>query len=162
MTELPRTLKTATVFAVVFTLVFLAVLAWERQQEQPRFTVQGQKVVLQRGTDGHYHWPGRIGEQAVDFLVDTGASGSAVPLAMAQQLGLPEVGAITSQTAGGAVQGRVVLADVALQGGVKAERLRMVALPGLTTPLLGMDVLGRLRWQQDDGVLKFDLSGSSR
>ncbi len=162
MNDLPRVAKTATVFALVFIIVFLAVQAWERQQERARFSVQGQKVVLHRGADGHYHWPGRIGGQAVDFLVDTGASGSAVPLALAQQLALPEVGSITSQTAGGAVQGRVVLADLELEGGVKAERLRIVALPGLATPLLGMDVLGRLRWQQDAGVLKFDLSGSAR
>ena len=59
-------------------------------------------------------------------------------------------------TAGGSVQGQVVLADLELEGGVRAERLRAVALPGLSTPLLGMDVLGRLHWRQVDGVLKFE------
>jgi predicted aspartyl protease len=34
----------------------------------------------------------------------------------------------------------------------------MVALPGLSSPLLGMDVLGRLRLQQDDGTLRIDLT----
>jgi len=29
----------------------------------------------------------------------------------------------------------------------------------LSAPLLGMDVLGRLRWQQDGGVLRVDLHG---
>jgi aspartyl protease family protein len=53
--------------------------------------------------------------------------------------------------------GTVVVGDLLLQGGVRAERLRMVALPGLQAPLLGMDVLGRLRWQQGDGSLQIDL-----
>ena len=34
----------------------------------------------------------------------------------------------------------------------------MVALPALADrPLLGMDVLGRLHWQQRDGVMRIDL-----
>jgi aspartyl protease family protein len=33
----------------------------------------------------------------------------------------------------------------------------MVALPRLDAPLLGMDVLGRLHWQQRDGALRIDL-----
>ena len=48
-------------------------------------------------------------------------------------------------------------ADLVLDGGVRAERLRMVALPRLEAPLLGMDVLGRLHWQQRDGALRIDL-----
>jgi len=48
-----------------------------------------------------------------------------------------------------------------LDGGVRAERMRMVALPRLASPLLGMDVLGKLHWQQRDGVLHIDL-GSAR
>jgi aspartyl protease family protein len=30
-------------------------------------------------------------------------------------------------------------------------------LPRLEHPLLGMDVLGRLRWQQHNGTLRIDL-----
>ena len=48
-------------------------------------------------------------------------------------------------------------ADLELEGGVRAERLRIVALPRLENPLLGMDVLGRLRWQQQNGALRIDL-----
>jgi len=54
--------------------------------------------------------------------------------------------------------GDVVVGDLALQGGVNATRLRMVALPGLSSPLLGMDVLGRLRLQQDGGTLRVELA----
>ena len=34
-------------------------------------------------------------------------------------------------------------------------------LVGLEAPLLGMDVLGRLRWQQQDGALRIDLRPSA-
>ena len=65
-----------------------------------------------------------------------------------------------SSTAGGSVDGTVVRADLTLDGGVRAERLRMVALPRLEAPLLGMDVLGRLHWQQHDGALRVDLGAA--
>ena len=115
-------------------------------------------VELRRGGDGHYHWPGRINGREVDFLVDTGATGTAISASLARELKLESLGAVQSNTAGGLVTGQVVRADVALQGGVNAQRLRVVALPVLSDrPLLGMDVLGRLKWQQGDGVLRFEL-----
>ena len=39
--------------------------------------------------------------------------------------------------------------------------MRIVALPALGSPLLGMDVLGKLQWRQSDGVLSIDLAGSA-
>ena len=76
---------------------------------------------------------------------------------MLNELRLPTIGTVQSQTAGGVVQGLRVQADLQLDGGVRAERLRLTALPGLAAPLLGMDVLGRMRWQQEAGVLRVDL-----
>ncbi len=62
-----------------------------------------------------------------------------------------------SNTAGGIVTGQVVRADIELQGGVTALRLPVVALPKLgDSPLLGMDVLGKLHWQQRDGMLRIE------
>ena len=73
----------------------------------------------------------------IDDLVDTGATGTAIPASMARQLGLTVVGQVTSNTAGGVVQGTVVVGDVELQGGLRVKRLRMTALPNLDKPLLG-------------------------
>ena len=56
----------------------------------------------------------------------------------------------------------MVRIDLTLDGGVRAERLRAVALPGLDeNPLLGMDVLGKLSWRQEGGVLRIDLRPGS-
>jgi aspartyl protease family protein len=68
------------------------------------------------------------------------------------------IGNVRSNTAGGVVDGQLVRADLELQGGVRVQRLAIVALPQLNdSPLLGMDVLGKLRWQQRDAVLRIEL-----
>ena len=157
-TDLPRTFKVVTVWLLLGLLVFLGIQWWLYQQQQTRFRADGGVIEIRRGADGHYHWPGSINGREVDFLVDTGATGTAISAALARELRLESVGQVLSNTAGGTVTGQVVRADVALRGGVAAQRLRVVALPALDDrPLLGMDVLGRLRLQQSDGVLRIDL-----
>ena len=162
MQDLPRSLKITTVWLLLGLVLFVAVLAWQKQQEATRFSAVGGMIEIRRSADGHYHWPAELNGQKIDFLVDTGATGTAIPAALAQRLGLRSQGAVQSQTAGGVVVGKVVVADLALQGGVRADKLRLVALPGLASPLLGMDVLGRLRWQQSDGRLRIEAGGALR
>lgn len=161
MSEFPRTLKIATVWLLLGTVVFTGFLVFERRQQQTRFQAQGDVIEIRRGPDGHYHWPGSINGMAVDFLVDTGATSTAMSSDMARELKLESLGTVKSSTAGGVVIGKRVRADVVLHGGVEAERLNITALDGLNDdqPLLGMDVLGRLHWQQRQGVLSIDLRG---
>ena len=156
--DMPHTVKLVTVWLLLGLMVFLSLQWWQHRSEQTRFQVVGEAIEIRRGADGHYHWPGSVNGRAVDFLVDTGATGTAISAALASELGLEAIGAVQSSTAGGVVTGQVVRVDVVLQGGVSAQRLRVVALRALgTNPLLGMDVLGRLRWQQGDGVMRFEL-----
>ena len=165
MKDIPPWLKHGTVWLLLGLGLFLGVQAWQSQQKATRFVLTGGDLEIRRAGDGHYHWPGEIsgpgGKQAVEFLVDTGATSTAIPLALARSLALPQVGAVQSNTAGGVVQGQLVLADLVLDGGVRVQRLRLTALPELSAPLLGMDVLGRLRWEQRQGVLKFQLPTSA-
>lgn len=157
MNELPRSFKIATVWLLIGLSMFLGVQWWQNQQARPSFQADGAAIEIRRGPDGHYHWPGSINGRQVDFLIDTGATGTAVSTALASELGLPSLGTVRSNTAGGVVVGTVVAADLQLQGGVTVQRLRVVALPNLgERPLLGMDVLGRLNWRQEQGVLKID------
>jgi aspartyl protease family protein len=152
--ELPSWLKHGTVWLLLGLALFLWVQAWQAQQRSTRFVIDAGGVIeIRRAPDGHYHWPGQIGGRPVEFLVDTGATGTAIPAGLARELGLVEAGSVRSNTAGGVVTGTVVIGDLALSGGVRADRLRMVALPGLAAPLLGMDVLGRLHWRQEGAVL---------
>jgi len=154
--DLPPTVKLLTIWLLLFAAVFLAFKAWEHQKQQRQFTLNGQTVVLQRSPDGHFHWPGEVNGVAVDFLVDTGATGTALPATVARQAGLISEGAITSNTAGGRASGYVARADISLRGGVRAERLAVTVLPNLDGPLLGMDVLARLKFSQQSGELRIE------
>lgn len=151
--ELPSHLKLATIWLLLFLAVFLGFKAWEHQQQQSRITINGGEIRLQRGPDGHFHWPGKINGIAVDFLIDTGATRTALPQSLAEQAGLVSEGVVASNTAGGMAQGYKARAAIKLQGGVSAERLSVTVLPALDAPLLGMDMLSKLSFTQEGGLL---------
>ncbi len=153
----PHTLKLVTIWLLLGVTLFLAIQWWLREQRQTQFQAGNGTIELRRADDGHYHWPGTINGRTVEFLVDTGATGTAIPSALARELNLPLGDEVRSSTAGGVAVGRESRADVTLQGGVQVDRLRVTALPALDSPLLGMNVLGRLHWQQRDGVLTIHL-----
>ena len=73
MQELPRTLKLATVWLLLGTALFVAVLWLQRERASTAFHIDGDRIEIRRGADGHYHWRGRIAGEPVEFLVDTGA-----------------------------------------------------------------------------------------
>lgn len=159
MNEMPRTLKVVTIWLLLGTVLFLAVQAYLADRRKARFTTGGGAITLQRAADGHFHWPGRVNGRAVEFLVDTGATRTALPGRLAQQLGLEPEREVRSSTAGGLVRGYEARLDLVLEGGVAVQRLRVTVLPDLAAPLLGMDVLGRLRFTQQDGMLRVEAPG---
>lgn len=162
MAELPGTLKLATVWLLLGVTLFLGVSWWQAQQRRSRITVDGSAVEIRRSEDGHYHWRGRIEGRAVDFLVDTGATSTAIPAQLAEQLRLEPEARVRSSTAGGVAQGFVARADVELEGGVRARSLPVTVLPELAGPLLGMDILSKMRFTQQAGVLRLEPAGGTR
>lgn len=156
MKDLPPTLKIATVWLLLGTVVFLGWRGWQARELESRFSHTGGVIELRRGPDGHFHWPGRINGEAVGFLVDTGATRTAVPEPLARRLGLEPDGTAIAGTAGGTVRGWTARATLDLRGGVHAEHLRITVLPALDSPLLGMDVLSHLRFSQQSGVLRIE------
>lgn len=156
MSDLSPTLKHLIVWLLVGTGVFLGVQAFLAERQRARFTADGGVIELRRSADGHFHWPGQLNGVAVEFLVDTGATRSAVPQALAERAGLVSEGLTQAGTAGGTVQGWVARGDLELRGGVRVDRLVLTVLPALGAPLLGMDVLSKLRFSQQDGVLRLE------
>lgn len=154
--ELPHSLKLLTIWLLVLLVLFLGFKAWERERASSRVRVAGQTLVIERGPDGHFHWPGRVGDIEVDFLVDTGATTTTLPQQLAERAGLTPLGSVRTQTANGTAHGFVARADIALDGGVRADRLPVTVLPDLGAPLLGMDVLGRLHFSQRPGELRIE------
>lgn len=149
-----RTLRIVIVWLVLATALFLGFQWWLAQRDRANFSLDNGVVTLKRSADGHYHWPGRVNGVAVDFLVDTGATRTALPPSVAERAGLKVLGKSRSSTAGGEVVVIDALADIELQGGARVERLRVGVLQQLGTPLLGMDVLGKLAMTQRDGEMR--------
>jgi len=159
--DLSHRFKLITVWLLLGAAVFVTIQWWQHRAQETLFQTRGSTVEIRRGDDGHYHWPGQVNGRAVDFLIDTGATGTAIPASLARELKLVSLGSISSNTAGGVVSAQVMRADIELQGGVSVRRLQIVALPRLgENPLLGMDVLGRLHWQQRDAVLRIELGNA--
>jgi aspartyl protease family protein len=156
MNELPRTLKIAIVWMVLGTAVFLGVQAFESQRERTRFVAADGVIEIRRGPDGHFHWPGEVNGVRAEFLVDTGATTTALPAALAERARLELQGRVQSSTAGGVAVGHLARADIVLDGDVRADRLRVTVLPALQAPLLGMDVLSKMRWAQQGGTLRIE------
>ncbi len=146
---LNSTFKIVTVWLVLATLLFVAMQAWTNHQERTRFVVADGVITLERGRDGHFRWPGQLAGVPVGFLVDTGATRTAIPAALARRAQIETSGSFRSETAGGTVIGTAGVADVELSGGVQALRLRVAVLPDLKDPLLGMDVLSKLSIVQE-------------
>ncbi|MEN9892366.1 MAG: hypothetical protein RLY78_2661 [Pseudomonadota bacterium] len=154
MQDFPRALKHVTAWLVLATAVFLGVQAWQAERARPAPRQMDGELVLRRAADGHYHWPATVAGQSVDFLIDTGATGSALPAELAERLGLPRGDTIQTHTAAGPARGWISHAELRLSHGPVLPEHRFMVLPGLGTPLLGMDVLSRLRLVQQGQELR--------
>jgi hypothetical protein len=82
--------------------------------------------------------------------------------AEAEQLQLEPEAQVRSSTAGGVVQGYVARVDIELEGGVHVRRLPVTVLPALERPLLGMDILSKMRFSQQSGVLRIEPGTGAR
>lgn len=143
-------------------LVFLALGVWyfsdvlERQFNpnrslETRHSPTGMaEVVLQRNRFGHYVTSGEINGEPVTFLLDTGATGVAIPSAVASRLGLRPGRAFSTQTANGVAVSYATRLDRVSVGGIELGDVRASITPGLTTDevLLGMSFLKHIEFTQ--------------
>jgi aspartyl protease family protein len=108
--------------------------------------------------DGHFWLQARINGQPANFLVDTGATLTAVSSETAQRIGLEprDTGIpVRMQTANGSVAAELTTIDELRFGSVAARGLDAVIAPGLgPTNVIGMNLLSRLQsWRVEDNVL---------
>ena len=121
------------------------------QSLETRHTAEGlAEVVLQRNRQGHYVTSGEINGLPVTFILDTGATGVAVPSAVAQRLGLQPGRAFSTQTANGLSVSYAVNLDRVSVGGIALSEVAASITPGLTTNevLLGMSFLKHIEFTQ--------------
>lgn len=126
------------------------VVAVSPSQRHTTRTVAGGSDVylLRRSERGHYLMPGAVNDEELQFVVDTGASAVAVPVSLAQRLGHHRGIEVTTQTANGTIVGYEFVAREVRFGPFVARDVRVVALPNLHQPLLGMSLIGTLNLRQ--------------
>ena len=126
------------------------------QQLQTHYTQEGvREVTLQRNKYGHYVTSGEINGQPVTFLLDTGATGVAIPEAMAKRLGLRRGQAYRTQTANGTGISYATTLDRVAVAEIQLLDVRAGIAPGLQTDqiLLGMSFLKHIEFTQRGDTL---------
>ena len=146
-------------------LLVLGLLTWFfsgqlQQQQNPNqnlHSVQQTETIevrLQPNRQGHYVFTGKINGQAVDFLVDTGATQVALPASVAQRLHLPRLGDTLFNTANGVSRGYLTRLDTLQIGDILLTDVRAGVAPNMNgMVLLGMSALKQLEFSQSDEQL---------
>lgn len=111
-------------------------------------------IVLEQDRNGHYQVEGLINGQAVNFLVDTGATDVAVPESMARALGLDFGPRVQVMTAAGPSKAWMTRLNQVSIGGINRRDVRATITSGeFNGVLLGMSFLRYYSLQQRDGKL---------
>lgn len=134
---------------------------WEQKaynpNTQPISRHQGAwvEVVLRANAQGHFFSTGRINNQAVVFLLDTGATDVAIPMSLSRTLGLEPQEAQSIRTANGIITGRRTHIDRLSLGDIVLRDVRAILIPDVKDQsiLLGMSALKQLEFTQRDGTL---------
>jgi aspartyl protease family protein len=156
-----------TAMHILFWIALLALLSvyfsdlLERQRNPNRdvtsqVTDSGvREVQLKRNRQGHYVTAGTINGEAVVFLLDTGATGVAIPAAIAERLSLPRGRSFITNTANGRSKSyQTRLAEVGI-GDIRLHNVEAAIAPGLEMRevLLGMSFLKHIEFTQRGNVL---------
>jgi len=115
----------------------------------PAQIVEGGETRIPMADDGHYWLRAQVNGQSVNFMVDTGATLTAVSSDVAQRIGLePRSAGIPVQlnTANGTVTARLTTVEEIRFGNIAARGLDAVIAPNLgDTSVIGMNLLSRLK-----------------
>ena len=131
---------------LLLALVFGKILNQQHNPNQSITTVQGagsQEIVLLRNRNGQYLFDGEINHQKVTFLVDTGATTTAIPAHLQQPLGLKAGATISVSTANGVTTAYLTRLDQLALGDIELHDVKAGIIQGMTIDevLLGMNVL---------------------
>lgn len=124
----------------------------------PEQVVEGNETRIPISRDGHYWIEADVNGSPVPFLVDTGATLTAVSARTAERVGLsPRPGGIPIMlnTANGTISAEIGTIDELRFGNVVARGLDTVIAPGLgDTNVIGMNLLSRLAsWRVEGQTL---------
>lgn len=142
------------VFLIILVSFFAGVIDRQTNPNQSlntRYSETGaREVELQRNRYGHYVTDGAINGRPVVFMLDTGATGVAVPEHIAQRLQLERGAVIQLRTANGVARGyKATLERVAIDG-IELEDISAIINPNDDSDviLLGMSFLKEIEFTQ--------------
>ena len=113
------------------------------------------EVHLRQNYLGHYTVKGEINGFAVTFLVDTGATGVAIPEIIAKKLSLPLGKRLKTSTAAGETTAYLSRLEVVKVGQIILNDVEAAIVPKMQTDyiLLGMSFLKHIEFIQREGIL---------
>ncbi len=131
---------------LLLVLIFSKILDQQSNPNQSISTLQTadfQEVVLIRNRSGHYLFDGEINRHKVTFLVDTGATITAIPGELQQKLGLKSGPATSVSTANGLTTAYLTRLDQLSIGEIELFDVNASIIPSMNLDeiLLGMNVL---------------------
>ena len=152
----------ALAWLVLMTLLVIFFTDLLQKQHNPnqsldtRIATDGMReVVLTRNRAGHYVTDGMINGEPVVFMLDTGATGVAIPLDVAQRIGVQRGRPMQTQTANGIATSYTATLDSVSVGGIELNEGAAGIVPGLRTSevLLGMSFLRHIEFTQRGNTL---------
>ena len=161
--RLVRTASTLALMAILVT-VFLQLARFDPRLDavtelgMPEQRIVGEETIIPLAADGHYWLVAEVNGVPTRFLVDTGATLTALSAESARRAGLePRTGGlpVMLNTANGAVTAELTTVDSLRFGNIEAAGLDAVIAPNLgNTNVLGMNFLSRLEgWRVKQGDL---------
>ena len=161
--RLVRTISTLALTAILVT-VFLQLARFDPRLDavtelgMPEQRIVGEETIIPLAADGHYWLIAEVNGVPTRFLVDTGATLTALSAESARRAGLePRTGGlpVMLNTANGAVTAELTTVDSLRFGNIEAAGLDAVIAPNLgNTNVLGMNFLSRLEgWRVKQGDL---------
>jgi aspartyl protease family protein len=136
-----------------------AVVKSEAAAPAPRQSSSGYRTVTLRSDNrGHFQVEARVEGRTVEFMVDTGASMIAMRESSAARLGIHPSARdynVKTQTANGVGRAARVRLNSVEVNGIMVRDVEAFVVPddSLTTNLLGMSFLSRVKWTHDRGRL---------
>ncbi len=126
------------------------------QQTSTSYAEDGfREVSLQRNKYGHYVTNGKINGHEVVFMLDTGATGVAIPAAVAARLNIKRGQRYMTQTANGTAPAYAARLDTVSVGDIELTNIAAGISPGLQSEqiLLGMSFLKHIEFTQRGDTL---------
>jgi len=167
-------MKALVLVIITFVLMFLAADNLLRRQspsyalEHPNDPVQNmlfanpievtdKGIIISADRHGHYSGAGSTNGQAMDFMIDTGATRIAVPSELAKRAGLKFGMPVVSHTAAGNVRAYQTTIPTLTMGSITLHNSHAVILDKLDQVLIGMTVLKQFRVTQFDGKMLIEM-----